>query len=646
MQILKRILVGLILCSATTSFAQQSDIYNQFYMNPYLYNPAYAGVEGHTVLYALYNQKWSGITDAPSMRHVSFHTPLKGGIGIGATAFNYVQGGLINNSAGKISASYLVSIDRKHHLRFGMSVGGGTQFLNFGELDDPTDPVFGNLALNNSFAIADFGATYHFDHFNVGFSIPNLVSYDALGPDGFSPIRVKPLDNLMIKINYRGHLSDDIAIEPHLIYRYSAFGPDQYEATAIFHIYHIVWLAATYRQDNNLAFSVGTKIKEMFGLGYAFELGNASLTNFLGPSHEVHIGYHLGTKKAHAEHVSSFIKSHRLTAEERAAKAAQEREERLLALQESRETPDDDALSIASQPEPEPEPENIDHWEMDQTHGDVVRSNEFNEQVKAVIIKHRNEEGEEEMAIAWVNADEDWELIETEEPLKRVSINGEREIGVKYYRTGPNGEKEMIVKWEPVLTPDQVDAILAGQNTTEALNEEEPIENQIVTTPQEVKEPVVTEPVITERAVETPVEQIEESAPEEEFTSMPDEQEPEQVPVQQEIDRELTDDTRTHEELTNSNEPLTVKRGNNMLELPAGNYVIVGAFDSYENAENLSDRIFEQGFHDTIVGYVSARKHYYVVVYRSDNVQNATREKNRLKNRSGFTDVWVLTVND
>ena len=190
--------LSLLFCLLSfSSFSQQNDVYNQFYMNPYLYNPAYAGVEGHTVLYFLYNQKWANIQDAPTISHVSFHTPLKGGIGIGLTGYNLTQG-LINRSVGKFSASYLVTMDRKHHLRFGMSVGGGSQSLDFGELDDPADPAFIGIVDQSTFVFADFGATYHFGHFNFGFSLPNLIGYDVIGINEFADIKPpKPLDNLM-----------------------------------------------------------------------------------------------------------------------------------------------------------------------------------------------------------------------------------------------------------------------------------------------------------------------------------------------------------------------------------------------------------------------------------------------------------------
>lgn len=643
MQKMKKLILGMLILSANCVVAQQTEIYNQFFMNPYLYNAAYAGVEGHTVLYALYHNKWTNLDGGPEISHFSFHTPLKGGIGIGAAAFND-RYGPIGKNQGKISASYLLTIDREHHLRLGLSIGGGTQSLNFGSLDDPTDPAFTNIISNQSFAVADFGATYHFGHFNVGFSIPNLIGYDVFQGESISPIRVKPLDNTMFKINYRGHISHDLAIEPHLIYRYSNLVPDQIEATVIFHIYHLVWAGATYRQNNTYAATFGAKIKEKFALGYAFELGNTAISGLTGPSHEVHLGMHLGTKKEHAAHVSSFIKSHRLTPEQRAALAAKEREEKLQALQASRQAPrqdsdalgivgsnqsDSDALGIAGKSE-EPEEEaqevaNETAWEVDASLPTATRTNPFGEQEKAIVIRQVSAAGDTVYAVAWEPVEEDWELVD-EPPINRSSSDGTTELGVKYYRTKSNGEKELIIKWEPVVSSSQMNDLLESSSTEEVLAQN------------------------TVNMVDEPVEDIE-----------PEDIEQEEVPITEEVpveptprnviaaekekgDETLTEDFRTHEELAASDEPLAVTRGDNMLELPVGYYLIGGAFEEYEHAEDYSDELFPKGYHDVIVGYSSARGYYYTVLSRHASLNEANAEKARVRRRQGMSDVWVLNV--
>ena len=132
---------------------------------------------------------------------------------LGFSGYNIEEGGILSTTAGKASISYLLTLDLKHNVRFGLSFGGGSQILDFGELDDPFDPAYANIADNSTFALADFGLTYHAGHFNFGFSIPNLISYDKFADnDSSNPIRVKPLDNIMLQTFFRGHLSDNLSL--------------------------------------------------------------------------------------------------------------------------------------------------------------------------------------------------------------------------------------------------------------------------------------------------------------------------------------------------------------------------------------------------------------------------------------------------
>ena len=341
----------LFLVASFAGLSQQPLVYNQFFMNPYVYNPAYAGVEGHSVLFLMYKNQYSNIDGAPRTYHANFHVPLKGGIAFGASAHNETHG-VLNTISGKVTGGYLLSIDREHFIRFGLSIGAGNNSINVSEFDSPNDPAFTDIVNNSSFLVGDFGLTYHFDHFNVGFAMPSLFGYQVFTENSFSPITIKAHENVLFKMNYRGHISDNLAFEPHIIYRYNKVLPDQYEGTLIVHLAHIIWLGGTYRQDAGIIGLLGAKIKESFAVGVAYEVGNFNYTNQLGPSYEVHVGYHIGAKKDHAEHVSSFIKSHRLTAEERAEKAELERQRRLQALEDARnQQSQTDELTILQTPD-------------------------------------------------------------------------------------------------------------------------------------------------------------------------------------------------------------------------------------------------------------------------------------------------------
>ena len=598
----KLFLLHLVLFSPFLSEAQQPQVYNQFFMNPYIYNPAYAGVEGHATFYASYRDQWTNIESAPQLSDFSFHVPLKGGVALGGAAFNISQG-LLNTSAVKATGAYLINIDKTHFLRVGMSLGFGINSVNLNELADAAgDPAIAGFLDQSSFILGDFGATYHFGHFNVGMALPNLFSYNPINQTESIAPEFSPTDNILFKMNYRGHISDDFAFEPHLIYRYSNVIPHQYEAVMIAHLYHIVWVGASYRQNANVIALAGAKIKEKIGLGLSYELGNATVASQLGPTLEVTLGYHLGTKKEHAEHVSSFIKSHRLSAEERAKKAELDRQQRLASLQQSRpeeeEEEDEDNLGIIgsnstiANPQPpkttDTPTEVADSWDHQEDHPELTRTNQFGEEERGIRLEKPTAGGDDNVVISWVPTEQAKDLKVAEDGhLERELPDGSKEIGIKYEKTNSDGTTEHIIKWDKAIDESQAEVIAEN-------------------------------PAFTEEQQE----QVAKSDP------------------------DLTKDFRTHEELATSNDHVTVRRGSHILELPAGNFVIAGAFSEFQHAEDYSDELFQNGFQDVIVGYSSARGYYYVVVYQSGNIQQARSRRDTFRKNPLLQNAWVLEVTE
>ena len=465
--------------------------------------------------------------------------------------------------------------------------------------DIGTDDAFTGFLDQSSFFLGDFGMTYHFGHFNVGMAFPNLFSYNPVTQTEISTPEFAPTDNILFKANYRGHISDDFAIEPHIIYRYSSVIPHQYEAVLIAHLYHIVWVGASYREDVGLITLAGAKIKEKIGLGFSYELGKSDISSLSGPSLEVTLGYHLGTKKDHAEHVSSFIKSHRLSAEERAKKAELERQKQLAALKENRaqEDPDEeDQLGIVgsstSLKEPEPEAEipteKADDWDHQEEHEPITRVNQFGEEETGIRLEKEDEEGDKNIVLSWVPSNEAKDLkVSDDGHLERELKDGTKEIGVKYEKTNDDGSVENIIKWDRVISQDQAELITSNPKLTEDQHD-----------------------------------QIEKSNP------------------------ELTEDFRTHEELANSNDYVTTKRGDHLLELPTGSFVIAGAFSVFDHAEKYSDELFQAGYSDAIVGYSSARGYYYVVVFQTESVDHARAKRDEFRKIPKLSKAWVLDVVD
>ena len=90
-------------------------------------------------------------------------------------------------------------------------------------------------------------------------------------------------------------------------------------------------------------------------------------------------------------------------------------------------------------------------------------------------------------------------------------------------------------------------------------------------------------------------------------------------------------------------ERVIVKRGGHLLEIPKGEYVVVGVFGSYEHAEKFSDNLFFRGYQSKF-GYISQEGYWYVYVYDSSDIEDARRQRDQLRQKQVFTNAWVLSV--
>src|SRR5687768_9074448 len=64
--------------------AQNYPVYNSYYINPYLYNPAEAATE-FTYIFVNHRQQWLGIEGSPRLTTVNFNTLLnesRAGVGV------------------------------------------------------------------------------------------------------------------------------------------------------------------------------------------------------------------------------------------------------------------------------------------------------------------------------------------------------------------------------------------------------------------------------------------------------------------------------------------------------------------------------------------------------------------------------------
>lgn len=302
--------------------AQQTPVYNNYTINPFLYNPARAGDnEDGGVINLGFRKQWDQIPYGPVTGNATWDSRIKeSNMALGASLTHDKVGKHIMNTMASVTYNYRLPFnkDKNHGLNIGIQAGIISQKFNF--LDAvTTDGIFNDnvLIANNSRATnfdLTLGINYHWKGLNVGFSIPQVLN-------GKAKFRGNGLNNESSMFHYEreylvtasyearfgGKDKKTWMITPSVMFRkYKSIDP-QIDVNVMAGYKKLVWLGAGYRtgggyggfiKTNAAGFHVtaGAGIKERANIFYTFEMPMKEVRNNFGYTHEVTLQFNLARK--------------------------------------------------------------------------------------------------------------------------------------------------------------------------------------------------------------------------------------------------------------------------------------------------------------------------------------------------------------
>jgi len=87
-----------------------------------------------------------------------------------------------------------------------------------------------------------------------------------------------------------------------------------------------------------------------------------------------------------------------------------------------------------------------------------------------------------------------------------------------------------------------------------------------------------------------------------------------------------------------------VRRVRDKNDLPAGTYVIVGAFRGEANARKYSNELLDMEYAEAHYGFISARNLWYVYLDYEEDINDARKIRDQYRQEHNFKDAWILTV--
>ena len=284
------------------SLAQQLPQFTSYQLSPFLYNPAFAGVDGTTQLNAVIRNKWSGIREAPQTDVISGYGLLRNEkMGLGATAFKDVAGA---DSRRGITLSYAYHLRVKNDMSLSLGLSAG--FLQY-RLDhtiinpyDDGDPVFNSPVLSSVVPTATFGAYLYADNFYASIALPQLLSSTFTVKDEYndnSLIEGGLTNHIFVGGGYIKDINDAFTIEPSLLLMLSSPAPASAELMTKLTYKDLLWTALSYRFNDAACMYIGVDIDERFYFAYAHDFVTSELSTVTSGTNEFKLGFRFNKAK-------------------------------------------------------------------------------------------------------------------------------------------------------------------------------------------------------------------------------------------------------------------------------------------------------------------------------------------------------------
>lgn len=287
--------------------AQQPSQHSLYMLNPFKFNPAYAGLDHSLSATGVYRRQWVDLPESPTTQNLNFHLPLYF-LG-GAVGANFENDALGAERTTSVTMAYafqrpvgngLLSLALEGGL-VQKSIDGSKLRTPDGIYEDGTiiqhnDDILPTTLESGSAPTFHAGIYFQSEKFEAGLSAQNLseasVELTALS---FQLVRT-----YYANFGFNFDLSNSVSIHPSALIR-SDVTQTQTDLSLIFRYNDNIFGGTSFRGYNSnsidaVSLIAGFNINEHFTVGYAYDITLSELSNVSNGSHEVIIKYNLNKR--------------------------------------------------------------------------------------------------------------------------------------------------------------------------------------------------------------------------------------------------------------------------------------------------------------------------------------------------------------
>jgi type IX secretion system PorP/SprF family membrane protein len=305
---IKMMRVGLVLIALFLFFkgmkGQQIGLYNHYFYNSSLFNPAFTGNKEHTNLMLISRAQWTGFKGSPRLNLLSVDGSfMDKKMGLGAILYSDTKG-MNKTIGGKLAYSYKLQINEGSRLNFGVSLQFISHSIDFSQavVQDLSEPMLLNGDQRRTNFDGNIGIAYFWKRLEIASSLNQVVKnkYKFFDEDT-KPISYQPAFHYFNSIKYTFELNKEkqYLIAPQVLVQDVAGSPFNIELNTNFYVGNKFWVGAAYKNNYALSANIGATFFNQLSFGYSYDLIVGEISQYSGISHELMLNYQFvkGEKK-------------------------------------------------------------------------------------------------------------------------------------------------------------------------------------------------------------------------------------------------------------------------------------------------------------------------------------------------------------
>lgn len=285
-KIIKNIFIlSIVLATVNPLQAQLNPMKSQYFQNAYLVNPAMAGVNGKSVLYANYSNQWNKIDGAPVLMSLSATQRLNEKAAVGINIIND-KSGILAKTQAMGSFAYKVPFSDDHNLRFGVSLSWSQDRIGVGSASasGANDVELAKYNDREDYLDGNFGVSYHLKGFEGQFS------YLSLNQKKSGRIATVNYSTFYSAVSYNIDFDPLFGVKPLIAYRGIKGYDNQFDFAAEWRA-DMLRFYTMYHSNKSFTAGIGYIDKSNFNFSLLYNSEPSALRSFSGGIFDVIVGY-------------------------------------------------------------------------------------------------------------------------------------------------------------------------------------------------------------------------------------------------------------------------------------------------------------------------------------------------------------------